>query len=601
MRSLKSTRELTRRLAGLLFLVASAAFPSFAQNPNGSAPNAAPSSDPTLTQTVNSDGTLHSVWKNPDGTLMCESDFTDHGGGETTRVAKCYQHGVLYYTHTYTTHSSGSSTSELVYAANNEKVVFNANPDGTPVKTGGTESASGQPTPSTTPFNPANPPIPYTVTLRFNQLDFRYEPTNGQNAVPAAKPPRNLKGLEKAIQEDNRKHRSSFLFSYEAAYRPAFSDPGVAILTSPRGTYVSHGIQVGFKFVYDVPFDKITYNYVRIHLPTPAPSSTTPLNEIKFHLNGVTLDLPGGNKGGSTDRPFIPENINVNDFTQSQIHFCPTNTPCTPGLNVTVGLAPAGSNITDVAPSNSLPPDWYLDVIARDLAIDPLSGTGIEILPAPGTDRKTVLRGGYGTYSRRPAIQIGGNGGVSFLNGNTAPTFNLYGSALWGKRFMFGPIAGYEQTSDLPAGSIGGHGAGQTFVDQIVRSHSLKFGAEFAANLFRGARAEAGGGFAAAWQTTQDSAGFCGFGNATSPAGCHVLGTTTTHNTGIGSFVQGDIAWKITHRLSLTTGIRYDTEPSIKSPSSSGSNISVNRIVPFGGIQYTFTREQHKGLGPFVQ
>jgi hypothetical protein len=122
--------EFLRNLAGLVCLLG-LCLQAPAQTPGGSAqPNAAASSgDPTLIQSTNADGTLSSVWRNPDGTILCTSVLTDHGGGNTTRVAQCYQNGALYCTSTYTTSSDGSSKSELVYATG-EKIIFIANADG---------------------------------------------------------------------------------------------------------------------------------------------------------------------------------------------------------------------------------------------------------------------------------------------------------------------------------------------------------------------------------------------------------------------------------------------------------------------------------------
>src|SRR5579859_5726435 len=115
--------ELLRDLAGLVFVLGLLLLQAPAQSPSGSTqPTAASSGNPTLTQTTNPDGSLVSTWTNPDGTVFCKSIFRDYGNGHTTRVATIYQNGGVYYTNTYTTNSDGTSTSEFVYFATNEKL-----------------------------------------------------------------------------------------------------------------------------------------------------------------------------------------------------------------------------------------------------------------------------------------------------------------------------------------------------------------------------------------------------------------------------------------------------------------------------------------------
>jgi len=207
-----------------------------------------------------------------------------------------------------------------------------------------------------------------------------------------------------------------------------------------------------------------------------------------------------------------------------------------------------------------------------------------------GTQQKTIVQA-YNRYPNRPEIQFGANGGASFFNGNASPAFYIYGSALWGgNTFKVGPIGGYEQVSDAPAGSIGGHGPGQTFVNQTLRSRIPTFGAQFVAETWRGVTLEGSGGLAIVRQTEGLASGFCGLGNATSPAGCHVLSMTTTQNTGVGAFAQGGFSFALTQHISLTTGLRYVHQPAIKSPSSSGSSISVNQVTPWVGLQIDWNR-----------
>src|SRR5262245_14550031 len=87
-----------------------------------------------LTQTVNADGSLFSVWKNADGSLKCTSVIMNRAGGGPTSTSQCYENGALSYTNTYTTSSDGSSTSTLTYASGPQKdqtVTIVTNADGT--------------------------------------------------------------------------------------------------------------------------------------------------------------------------------------------------------------------------------------------------------------------------------------------------------------------------------------------------------------------------------------------------------------------------------------------------------------------------------------
>jgi hypothetical protein len=130
--------DLLRNLTGLVCLLGWLSLQGAAQSTGASAqPNAAPSSDPTLTQQIRPDGSISSTWKNPDGTLFCHSEFVNLGNGKTRRVSDVYRKdGTIYYQNTYTTNSDGSAVSEFQYPdpthkTNGTAVTLTINPDGT--------------------------------------------------------------------------------------------------------------------------------------------------------------------------------------------------------------------------------------------------------------------------------------------------------------------------------------------------------------------------------------------------------------------------------------------------------------------------------------
>jgi hypothetical protein len=344
---------------------------------------------------------------------------------------------------------------------------------------------------------------------------------------------------------------------------------------------------------------------VTIHISVPQlpASADQTTNETIIHIYGLTVSL-GGTTSESVPGPVITPTVFVGPPGSDY-----ANTP-TDDLE----LIHRPKELWKIRFANiiALEEIWRrLDGITltttsnasgADATSNPNASTFSPTAPPPSTGATTQKRLQNRWMMRAGTFQFGTDGGASFFNSNRPAFFDITGAVLWGGRNQIGLMAGYGQTSSALAGSIGGHAAGQTFIDQTLSSKTGMFGAEFARETWGVAKLELIVGADVVGQTTNNTAGFCGLGNATSPAGCHIFSTKTIHNTGIGSFVGGDFSYKLTHGLSLTTGIRYDTQPSIKSPASSGSNIGVNRVTVFGGLQfnYNWSRHQDTVSNPFA-
>jgi hypothetical protein len=147
MKSTHRVAELLTNFAGLVCVLGWLSLQGVAQSPGASPqPNSAPSSDPTLTQTIRPDGSISSEWTNPDGIRFCHSEFVNLGNGKTRRVSTVYRKdGTVYYQTTYTTNSDGSAVSEFQYPdpthkTNGTAVTLTFNPDGTVRESSGAKS-----------------------------------------------------------------------------------------------------------------------------------------------------------------------------------------------------------------------------------------------------------------------------------------------------------------------------------------------------------------------------------------------------------------------------------------------------------------------------
>jgi hypothetical protein len=335
-------------------------------------------------------------------------------------------------------------------------------------------------------------------------------------------------------------------------------------------------------------------NYVPRVITVTGPENAPTLDGLRF---GSTVVAPNVPIPGDTTFKLDLSHI-LPAPTQSQSSNQPTGIKLTvsgTALDSSATTANAEGPIGFCSESSLFPCEFAQNYMIYTSQFNPQSATAMP-------DKKIIQGAKNGTWTAKPNLQFGADGGASFFNSNRPAFFDINGAVLWGGRNQIGLIAGYGHTNSAPAGSIGGHAAGQTFVDQTLSSKTGMFGAEFARETWGVAKLELMVGADVVGQTISNAAGFCGFGNATSLAGCHIFTTKTTHNTGVGSFVGGGFSYKLTHGFSLTTGLRYDTQPSIKSPASSASNIGVNRVTVFGGLQfnYDFGRHRDKGLGPFA-
>lgn len=530
------------------------------QTPGGSPqPNApASSGEPTLTQSTNADGTLSSVWRNPDGTIQCTSVLTDHGGGNTTRVAQCYQNGALYYTSTYTTSSDGSSKSELVYATG-EKIIFIANADGSLREVSGASSSG---TTETVPANSTVVPIitssptryTLTPTLKRPFLTLQLRATNlgESNASTTPAPRQNI--FADPFGFPLWKEKTFFFLSYESARNRStlFSDPGAAMLTARGKTLLFPGIQVGKTFVYALPSNPGATNDIRIQLPVSALMLGMNLNDFPIDVYGLS-GSPGATSTG-TSAPVVISRI---QFT------CPEGSGCTttPGLNFTLQSSSAGLTIENMTPVRGI--SSFGDDFVRDTwGVAKLGNfnAGASSPNAPPSEHQLIQRAGAGRYAPlKPDIQIRGFGGVSFINGNTPGAAGFDGAVLFplGNRVLIGPTAGFQWINSSIIKTIGGGPPPSTFIRDGVEFKNGNFGARVAFP-FGGWQLGIHGGATVAGSTLTQATGFCGNGTPTGgPAGCTITSSSARHDIVVDPFVGAFVSHSIFSHVGVFTEFDY--------------------------------------------
>ena len=197
-----------------------------------------------------------------------------------------------------------------------------------------------------------------------------------------------------------------------------------------------------------------------------------------------------------------------------------------------------------------------------------------------------------GTAGSGIQFQLRGIGGASLINGNTPTTGGFDGAVLFplGNRISIGPTAGFQWINSSIVNSIGSHQPGSTFIDTSAGFKNGNFGGTVGFP-FGGFQLGIQGGATVANSTITQQSGFCGLGNATSPAGCTVTNTTTTHDTVVGPFVGGYIQHSIFAHVGVFVGYDYSrlkiTLPSSGStPTSSQTTLDLNRNTVEAGFTF---------------
>jgi hypothetical protein len=175
-----------------------------------------------------------------------------------------------------------------------------------------------------------------------------------------------------------------------------------------------------------------------------------------------------------------------------------------------------------------------------------------------------------------PTFQLRGFSGPSFINGNTPATAGFDGAVLFplGNRIMIGPTGGFQWVNSSIVQTIGSQQPGSTFINTSAGFKNGNFGGRIAIPFQfthpTGALVDAfsiDAGAIIANSTITQQSGFCGLGNATSPAGCTVTSTTSSSNTGVGAFVGGHISHSIFPHVGVFAGFTHYFLPTIPSPS----------------------------------
>lgn len=201
--------------------------------------------------------------------------------------------------------------------------------------------------------------------------------------------------------------------------------------------------------------------------------------------------------------------------------------------------------------------------------------------PSPSSSQTSKSTTGAGIQ-----FQLRGFGGVSFINGNTPATAGFDGAVLFplGNHLLVGPTAGFEWVNSSIVGSIGSMMPGSTFENTSVGFKNGNFGGTIGFP-FGGWQLGVQGGATVAGSSITQQSGFCGLGNATSPAGCTVLSTTTTHDTVVGPFVGGYVSRSIFSHVGVFVRYDYFRPAEFK---SSVSTLDLHYSDWVAGFNFTF-------------
>jgi len=203
--------------------------------------------------------------------------------------------------------------------------------------------------------------------------------------------------------------------------------------------------------------------------------------------------------------------------------------------------------------------------------------------PSPSASQTSMSTTGAGIQ-----FQLRGFGGASFINGNTPGTSGFDGAVLFplGNRILVGPTAGFQWINSSIVNSIGSQQPGSTFIDTSAGFKEGRFGGRIGFP-FGGWQLGVQGGATVAGSTITQATGFCGTGGPTAPAGCHVLSSTTTHDTLTGSFVGGYISHSIFSHVGIFVGYDYFRPAEFK---SSATVLDLHYSDAVAGLNFTFGR-----------
>ena len=257
------------------------------------------------------------------------------------------------------------------------------------------------------------------------------------------------------------------------------------------------------------------------------------------------------------------------------------------------------ANFTGYLCSTSGPPPTNTQLPQQEApqAQPPSAPTPPPAQPAPTqpAPNKSVSMSGF-----TPTIDIRGFGGASFINGNTPPTAGFDGAVLFplGNHVLIGPTAGFQWVNSSIISSIGSMTAGSTFANTGVGFKEGNFGGQIGLNLSGWELGIRGGATVAGSSITQ-AEGFCGLGNATSPAGCTVTSSTTTHDTVTGPFVGGYISRSIFSHVGVFVEFDYsrfkDTKPNNTNPTGPSVSIfDLHNNAAVAGLVLSFGRHSAK-------
>lgn len=202
-------------------------------------------------------------------------------------------------------------------------------------------------------------------------------------------------------------------------------------------------------------------------------------------------------------------------------------------------------------------------------------------------------------YTRpRIQFQLRGFGGAAFINGHTAATAGLDGAVLFplGNRLLVGPTAGFQWVDSSIVKTVGTRQPGSTFIDTSAWFNQVNLGARAEYRFHYGVNGSGYGnpidkyyrdvwdvgveaGVTVANSKITQQLGFCGQGNATSPAGCNVFSTVKTHDTVTSPYVGGYIGHSIFPHVGIFVG--YDYHFGLKDTKANPTNPSGPRVNVF--------------------